>query len=134
MIKKILFLTTLFVMIGCSTDGQLQGTWCYVEYDFTTTKTDDGVLLETLKGVMTYPASQQKTVMFNPNGTCTGLYAGYWLLVDNTIKVKDSVASTTFDLYTIKYLSDTKLILESVTTVADDSLVYNTATTHYFER
>ncbi len=134
MIKKILFLTTLVVMIGCSTDGQLQGIWRYVEYDFTTTKTHDGALLETLKGVVTYPASQQKTVTFNPNGTCTGLYSGYWLLVDNTIKIKDSVASTTFDLYTIKYLSDTKLILESVTTVADDSLVYNTATTHYFER
>lgn len=134
MIKKILFLTTLVVMIGCSTDGQLQGTWRYVEYDFTTTKTHDGVLLETLKGVVTYPASQQKTVTFNPNGTCAGLYTGYWLLVDNTIKVKDSVASTTFDLYTIKYLSDTKLILESVTAVVDDSLFYNTATTHYFER
>ena len=134
MIKKILFLTTLFVMIGCSTDGQLQGTWRYVEYDFTTTKTHDGVLLETLKGVVTYPASQQKTVTFNPNGTCTGLYSAYWLLVDNTIKIKDSVASTTYNTYTIKYLSDTKLILESITTVADDSLVYNTATTHYFER
>ncbi len=133
MIKKILFVITLFVMIGCSTDGQLQGTWRYVEYDFTTTKTDDGVLLETLKGVVTYPASLQKTVTFNPNGTCTGLYTGYWLLVDNTIKVKDSVASTTFDLYTIKYLSDTKLILESATTITNDSLVYNTTTTHYFE-
>ena len=133
MIKKILFVITLFVMIGCSTDGQLQGTWRYVEYDFTTTKTHDGVLLETLKGVVTYPASQQKTVTFNPNGTCTGLYSGYWLLVDNTIKVKDSVASTMFDLYTIKYLSDTKLILESATTITNDSLVYNTTTTHYFE-
>ena len=133
MIKKILFVITLFVMIGCSTDGQLQGTWRYVEYDFTTTKTDDGVLLETIKGVVTYPASLQKTVTFNPNGTCTGLYSGYWLLVDNTIKVKDSVASTTFDLYTIKYLSDTKLILESATTITNDSLVYNTTTTHYFE-
>ena len=133
MIKKILFVITLFVMIGCSTDGQLQGTWRYVEYDFTTTKTVDGVLLETLKGVVTYPASQQKTVTFNPNGTCTGLYSGYWLLVDNTIKVKESVASTTFDLYTIKYLSDTKLILESATTITNDSLVYNTTTTHYFE-
>lgn len=133
MIKKILFVITLFVMIGCSTDGQLQGTWRYVEYDFTTTQTVDGVLLETLKGVVTYPASQQKTVTFNPNGTCTGLYSGYWLLVDNTIKVKDSVASTTFDLYTIKYLSDTKLILESATTITNDSLVYNTTTTHYFE-
>lgn len=133
MIKKILCITTLFLMIGCSTGGQLQGTWRYVEYDFTTTKSHNGVLLETLKGVVTYPVSQQQTVTFNPNGTCLGLYSGYWLLVDNTIKVKDSVTSTTYSTYTIKYLSDTKLILESVSTQADDSLVYNTATTHYFE-
>lgn len=90
-------------------------------------------MLETLKGVVTYPVNQQQTVTFNLNGTCSGLYSGYWLLVDNVIKVKDSVASTTYKTYTIKYLSDTKLILESVSTAADDSLVYNTATTHYFE-
>jgi len=131
--KKLMLLMSVFLMIGCSTGGQLEGTWRYVEYDFTTTKSHDGQLLETLKGVVTYPASQQQTVTFNPNGTCTGLFSGFWLLVDNTIKVKDSVASTTFDLYSIKYLSDTKLILESSSSVETDSIVYKTAITHYFE-
>lgn len=131
--KKLMLLMSVFLMIGCSTGGQLEGTWRYVEYDCTTTKSHDGQLLETLKGVVTYPASQQQTVTFNPNGTCTGLFSGFWLLVDNTIKVKDSVASTTFDLYSIKYLSDTKLILESSSSVETDSIVYKTAITHYFE-
>ena len=131
--KKLMLLMSVFLVIGCSTGGQLEGTWRYVEYDFTTTKSHDGQLLETLKGVVTYPASQQQTVTFNPNGTCTGLFSGFWLLVDNTIKVKDSLASTTFDLYSIKYLSDTKLILESSSSVETDSIVYKTAITHYFE-
>jgi len=131
--KKLMLLMSVFLMIGCSTGGQLEGTWRYVEYDFTTTKSQNGELLETLKGVLTYPISQQQNLTLNPNGTCLGLFNGYWLLVDNTLKIKDSIQSKSFDNYTIKYLSDTKLILESSSVVETDSLIYETATTHYFE-
>lgn len=130
--RKIVFIITLFILIGCSTNSQLEGTWRYIENRFITIKSRDGVLLETYKGVVTYPVSQQRTVTFNANGTCSGLYDGSWLLVENSIKIKDGENATS-KMYTIKYLSDTKLILESSSTLTEDSLLYNTVTTQYFE-
>ncbi len=124
---------TLFVVIGCSTRVQLEGSWRYVEYHFTTAKYHNQKLLETTKGVVTYPTSEQQSLQLNPDGTCSGRFNGYWLLVDKTLKFKDSVASTTSDSYTIKYLSDTQLILESTSAIETDSLIYETAYTHYFE-
>ena len=132
--KKLIAVLTLFLVIGCSARVQLEGSWRYVEYHFTTAKYYNEKLLETVKGVVTYPTSEQQPLQLNPDGTCSGRFNGYWLLVDKTLKIKDSVASATCDSYAIKYLSDTQLILESTSGVETDSLIYETAYTHYFQR
>lgn len=131
--KKIIAVLTLFLFIGCSARVQLEGTWRYVEYSFKTEKYREQVLLETATGVVTYPLSQQQTLLLNPDGTCSGLFSNFWLLVDKTLKIKETVESTTFDSYSIKYLSDTQLILENSLIVEDEGFVYQTSYTHYFE-